>query len=246
MVTRLATDADAVLSFYPVWSGRMTTDHTLAIALSGEPKVAAVPVNLPPLAFTLLAEQVAWLAGAGLSAGACLACVKPLRQALATAAWSRGVSRLAAPQPSLAQHLRSLAGASFFVSVLPSPSVRPASRTVLSDTGWLDRPLAGKIYLDGDARGARWFARSISGHLSQQRVGQAADRIVVTSVTAGHREEYYGTERSCEIALTAADLRDLAARARALTLPRCGWCGQGVPAMPCAFCGSGTAPRADP
>jgi hypothetical protein len=202
----------------------------LASAALGGAHVARLRVDLPPLAASLLAEQLGWLGTVLPDPGRVFACASRLAAGLLAAAWTREVAKLEHPTPTLGQHLRSLVpGAAFLATVHPEPGVFAAASGVLRTAGW-HQQVPMTVLLSGDDDGRAWL-RSVE--LPGLQVAHVLD--VEPSPLA---KSYYGTDRVCEIVGTGTDLQKLVRDAADARVRPCRWCGVELAGGPCPFCGS--------
>lgn len=228
--THLHAGNDAVVILEPTWQPGLARSCAMAVAAVGSPRVARLRVDLPPLAASLLAGQLAWLGQTLPTPGTLFACAGHLVDSLLVAAWTRDVANLERPAPSVGQHLRSLIpGAAFWVTIRPSPGMHQVQPGVLHAAGW---------------RSGGTTVLMISGDDDHRRILRSTE---ITSVGAEHIVElsppaltdaYFGTNKVCEIVGTSVDLQTLAGRAARTPTWACRWCGLYVVAGRCPFCRS--------
>lgn len=186
-------------------------------------RIAAVPTLLPPLAAGVLVDILARLAEPlELDAGRAAAAVPEIEARLAVRCWVRTVAGLAAPTPSLVQHLLSgVAWRGFEVEVRPEPGVRWVRK------GARPSPLPG-----GTVVAVRGEERDLA------RLQPEGVRTVESPGVPAATRQWFGTGRVAEAVAFPADLDALArAVAARIRYGDCGWCGLPGPAGPCAFCG---------
>jgi len=235
-VGRALGEGCAVILVEPAWHQAVRSVCSVALSMLGAPPVARVPVDMPPLAALLLAEQLSWLTEVLPQPAAALVAVEKLTSGLLAAAWMRDVTKLSRPSPTVRQHLRSLMpGASYLVSLRPHPGVSPAQPSSLARWGAHPIPV---VFGAGSEDGRAWL----------QNVGMAAlPNSQLLDVAAGAlAKDYYGTDEVYEIATSKADLENLVEELNQFRLTPCAWCGIFTAAGRCAFCRSSAtaAPRA--
>ncbi len=218
-----------VILVEPAWHQPLRAAGSLALSMLGVPAaVARVPIDLPPLAVLLVAEQLGWLTEVLAEPGAALLAVETLTQGLLAAAWMRDVTRLTRPAPSLRQYLRSFVpGTSFLVLLRPRPRVSSAQASALAR--WSDYSIP-VVFGSGSDSGGAWLRTVGMAALPNSQLMEAASGPLT--------KEYYGADDVCEIAASKADLNILVEQLAEVRLVPCAWCGTLTAAGSCAFCRS--------
>lgn len=199
--------------------------HTVRAALEAD-RVAIVPVDLPPLAVLLLAEQLRQLAATDLGPGVLAGAARLLSHYLHSGALLGSVSRLDRVDVPVGAHLKSLVpGRHFAVLAHPEPHLcearpdavpaGPAFVTQLAvahghgvDAGWVTGPLA-----------RAWRSRQV------REVPLPADSA-----------RWWGTGRLVEFTAYIADVGVLYQLVTSVRRDTCGWCGLAVIGDRCPFC----------
>ncbi len=224
-----------VVALYPSWRaddarravnfarGALHTDH-----------IAGVPVDLAPLALSLVADQLAYLAPY-LPPGMVAALSSELPRHLLAGAWLKTVSGLEAIPTSVRQHMGSYAPTvSFLAYCAPTQRVerlRPAE--VARRLPF--RPVQPVQLLcsvpDPTITGA-----------FDDNLPQAIQPVATRTLPAQPLgPEYWGTAKYVEFVALSAHPQALAYAAGALRASACSWCGEPMTATPCPFCSSGSA-----
>lgn len=199
--------------------------HTVRAALEAD-RVAIVPVDLPPLAAVLLAEQLRQLAATDLGPGVLAGAARLLSHYLYSGALVGSVAKLDRVEVPVAAHLKSLMpGRHFAVLAHPEPhlveadpSAVPAGPAFLTqlavaqghgvDPGWVTGPLA-----------RAWRAQHV------REVPLPADSA-----------RWWGTGKLVEFTAYIADVGVLYQLVTSVRRDSCGWCGLAVIGDRCLFC----------
>jgi hypothetical protein len=198
-------------------------------------RVAVHRTPLPPLAAAVLAS-VASACGPHLpSAGLLASLLGDLEAELHVITWLGSVARLTSPQPSMAQHVASLApGAAFGVSSWPEPAVH--------------RIVAGEpsVPLPTLARPSRLVVAPAGGNVEwiTQAVNGALGGLPVRTVDpTPHGAKWWGTGKLVEAVVYPADAAALAGELMAGVEPwACRWCSELIARSPCPMCGHRARP----
>lgn len=228
-----------VVALYPAWRpsdaeravnfarGAMRTDH-----------IAGIGVDLSPLALSLVADQLAYLAPY-LPPGMVAALCDELPRHLLAGAWLRSVSGLSTIPTSLRQHVGSYAPAvSFLAYCAPT---RQVGRMRPSDVaGSLPfRPVqpVQLLYSTPDP--------GITGPFDDN-LPQAVQPVATRALPAQPLgPEYWGTAKYVEFVALSAHPQALAYAAGSLRASACSWCGEPMSARHCPFCSArAVRPRA--
>lgn len=200
--------------------------HTVRSALEAD-RIAIVPIALPPLARTLLAEQVRQLTGTDLGPGVLAGAARLLTYYLHSGALLGSVAKLDRVPVGVGTHVRSLVpGRHFAVLAHPQPYLAeadadkvppgPGYQTQLAvagkglDAGWITGPLA-----------AAWRTNHV------RELPQAPDAV-----------RWWGTSRLVEFTAYIADIGMLYQLVTSVRRDTCTWCGLEVIGDQCLFCGT--------
>lgn len=229
-----------VVALYPAWRstdaqkavnfarGALRTDH-----------IAGISVDLSPLALSLIADQLAYLAPY-LPPGMVAALSAELPKHLLAGAWLRTVSGLSTLPTSLRQHMGSYAPTvSFLAYCAPSAQVgrlRPSD--VISELPFRPVQPVQLLCSTPDPSITRVFDENLP-----QAIQPVATRTLPVQPLGS---TYWGTSKYVEFVALSAHPQALAYAAGALRAAECAWCGEPVTATSCPFCGgvsSGTPTR---
>jgi hypothetical protein len=208
--------------------------HTVRSALEGD-RIAIVPLALPPLARTLLGEQLRQLSGTDLGPGVLAGAARLLSYYLHSGALLASVSKLDRVPVSVGAHVKSLVpGRHFAVLAHPEPYLGeadpehvppgPGYQTQLAvagkgvDPGWITGPLA-----------AAWHTQ----HLREVPLSPDSAR-------------WWGTSRLVEFAAYIADVGMLYQLVTSVRRDTCTWCGLEVIGDQCLFCATRLGGRDTP
>ncbi|MGI8330692.1 hypothetical protein ACRYCC_12065 [Actinomadura scrupuli] len=223
------TEHQAVLALYPAWrpDGAKSSIRFARSMLSTD-RIVPIPVRLPPLAFSLVADQLAFLAPY-VGAGMLVALADQLCKDVFAGAWVNSVARLEHVKTGMVEHLSSyLPGSGFVVSatqrsgihritsaepMMPDPFRPPAPIQVLAAHG------------SGDLA---WL---------QSKFGPALGAASVSIVGAQPLSPiFWGTEKYVEFVVFSGHPEAVRARAASIRCTPCGWCGEPIASPVCSFC----------
>ncbi|MBE3002321.1 hypothetical protein IDM40_27005 [Nocardiopsis sp. HNM0947] len=226
-----------VVALYPSWQAE-TAERAVNFARGAtrDDHVAGIAVDLSPLALSLVADQLAYLAPY-VPPGMVAALSDELPKHLLAGAWLGNVSQVAGFPVSLRQQMSSLApSVSYLAYCAPSRSLgrlRPSEvartlpfqpvRPVQLLCSTPDPAITGVF----DAHLPHAIAPVATRRLPAQPLGPA----------------YWGTSKYVEFVALSAHPQALAYAASSLRTALCAWCGEPVRARPCPFCaGNATRP----
>ncbi|WP_306371588.1 hypothetical protein, partial [Nocardiopsis sp. CC223A] len=224
-----------VVALYPAWReddarravnfarGALRTDH-----------IAGVPVDLAPLALSLVADQLAYLAPY-LPPGMVAALSAELPRHLLAGAWLRTVSGLETIPTSVRQNMGSYAPTvSFLAYCAPTLRVerlRPAE--VARRLPFRPVQPVQLLFSTPDPTITAVF---------DDNLPQAIQPVATRSLPAQPLgPAYWGTAKYVEFVALSAHPQALAYAAGAVRTSACSWCGEPMSAAPCPFCASGSA-----
>lgn len=219
----------AVLLVYPAWCAGEARRLLATVRVSlGTDRVAGIPLSLPPLAISLVADQLAHM-GPYLWPGALAGLAHHLARTMVTGAWVSSVARLEQIQTGIADHLASyLPNSGFMVLAAPPTGVhRITAREPLAPLEY--RPEAPVLMVMADEGGDLDWLRSRLA----PAVG-AGSMVTVTPQPLG--QTYWGTKKYLEYVALCAHPQALERAARAMRLRDCEWCGEPIAARLCPFC----------
>lgn len=208
--------------------------HTVRSALEAD-RLAIVPLTLPPLACTLLAEQLRQLAGTDIGPGVLAGAARLLSYYLHSGALLGSVAKLDRVPVGVGAHMKSLVpGRHFAVIAHPEPYLGaaepgqvppgPGYQTQLAvagkgvDPAWVTGPLA-----------AGWRTQ----HLREVPLPPDSAR-------------WWGTSRLVEFTAYIADVGMLYQLVTSVRRDTCTWCGLEVIGDQCLFCATRLGARAAP
>jgi len=208
--------------------------HTVRSALEAD-RIAIVPLSLPPLARTLLGEQLRQLAGTDLGPGVLAGAARLLTYYLHAGALLGSVAKLDRVPVGVGDHVKSLVpGRHFAVLAHPEPYIGaaeaaavppgPGYQTQLAvagrglDPGWITGPLA-----------AAWRTQ----HLREVPL-------------PGDSARWWGTSKLVEFTAYIADVGMLYQLVTSVRRDTCTWCGLEVIGDQCLFCDTRLGGRAAP
>lgn len=219
----------AVLVLYPAWK-RDRAQRLVRLARSAllTDRIAGLPLDVPPLALSLVADQLAF-ASAHARPGVLATLAHRLCETLQAGAWVNSVARLEHVKTGLGAHVSSyLPGGKFAVTAGAHPAVHriTASRPVPRLTS---RPADPVLMLVADANGdAGWLQGKM------QPVLAAVTSTAVAPQPMG--AEYWGTKKYTEFVAFSGHPQALRSLLAGSPYRPCGWCGEPTALPECPFC----------
>ncbi len=219
-----------LVALYPAWQasdaqravnfarGALRTDH-----------IAGIGVDLSPLALSLIADQLAYLAPY-LPPGMVAALSDELPRHLLAGAWLRTVSGLSTLPTSLRQHMGSYApSVSFLAYCAPTAQVGRLRPAEVVD-GLPFRPVQPVQLLCStpDPSITRVFDENLP-----RAIQPVATRTLPAQPLGA---TYWGTGKYVEFVALSAHPQALAYAAGSIRAAACSWCGEPVSTKPCPFC----------
>ncbi|GAB3454382.1 hypothetical protein GCM10027570_34470 [Streptomonospora sediminis] len=227
-----AAQGTKVVALYPNWRGEHPR-RAVAFARGAlrEDSIAAVGLDLSPLALSLVADQLAYLCPylpAGMIAG--LAGELP-RHTLA-GGWLRNVANLATIPISVPQHLGSFApGVTYLALCSPVPQVGRMPKADLAAHLPFRPPEPVQVLLSsGGSTDPSGFEEQFLPALQ----AVAARRLPAQPLGP----LYWGSPRYVEFVAFSAHPRALTEPARSVRPGTCAWCGEPTVTQVCRFCGA--------
>ena len=228
-----------VVALYPTWQGQDAQRAVnFARAATHSDHIAGIGVDLSPLALSLVADQLAYLAPY-LPPGMLAALSDELPRHLLAGAWLRSVSGLTTIPTSARQNMGSYApSVSFLAYCAPTRHVERMRPHEIARTLPF-RPVQPVQLLcsapDPTVTGV------FDDHLPQA-IQPVATRSLPTQPLG---PVYWGTNKYVEFVALSAHPQALAYAASSLRVSTCAWCDEPLSAKPCPFCAS-NATRAVP
>ncbi|WP_433327572.1 hypothetical protein [Spirillospora sp. CA-294931] len=219
----------AVIIVYPSWQGESAA-RLLSLSRSAHhtDRIAGVPLDLPPLALSLLADQLAF-AAPYVGPGRLASLAHTLAASLHAGAWVSSVSRLEHIKTGLGSHIKSyLPSSSFSVmagrdagvhritSAKPVPDLTPRA---------LDPVIMITANADGDTQ---WLESKLRPALRVVSVNPANAQPMSA--------EYWGSKKFVEFVAFSGNPRALNESLAATVCKPCGWCGEPTALATCPFC----------
>ncbi|CAM4023776.1 hypothetical protein [Nocardiopsis rhodophaea] len=231
-----------VIALYPSWRaetaeraihfarGALRTDH-----------IAAVGLDLSPLAVSLLADQLAYLAPY-LSAGVTAAMASELPKHMLAGAWLRSVGSLATLPTSVSQHLGSyVPGVAFMAYCAPKQrviQVRPGA-DLAEDIPHHPRTPVQLLYSIPESLRTTFLDDHLLPALNPDRSLPLPPQQLAA--------EYWGTPAHIEFVAFSAHPRALSDSLTELVSTICTWCRERITTRVCPFCHAANRPsRARP
>ncbi|MFI6517195.1 hypothetical protein ACIBF1_16695 [Spirillospora sp. NPDC050679] len=222
-------DRGAVLVLYPSWRAKQAERLvTLARGALLSDRIAGVPLRLPPLALSLVADQLAFVA-MYVQPGMLASLPQRLAENTVAGAWVRSVAHFEHVHIRLGQHVSSyLPGGGFSVVMSPDTDVRrvTSSEPVQSFPRLPPGPMMVlTAQQDGDVD---WFHRSLSPALNAPTILA----VEAQPLSAG----YWGSKRYLEFVAFSAHPQALQGVLRSMAYKPCRWCGEAIAAPRCPLC----------
>lgn len=232
LVRRHTAAGDTLLGLHPAWQ-RDPWAHDLALlrVAAEAPQVVPVPLDLPPLAGSVLAGLLALL-GADHEPAETLAAIGPLCSTTKVMAVLGTLAGLEHVPVSVGEHLISLVPGTVHLVVTGAHG-----RVVRVRRRRLQLPLPGPSPHLGllVAAGRRGDDESVRQTLAA--TGWAPRTATVEPTTLGPR--WWGTDRLVEVVLYPThEARVHGAMRHLPAVITCSWCDRRTPRLPCVFCGA--------
>ncbi|MFB4312843.1 hypothetical protein [Actinomadura sp. 21ATH] len=219
----------AVLVIYPAWRPQAAVRLVRqARAYLATDRIAAVPLDLPPLALSLVADQLAFMAP-HVRPGLLASLAQVLADRLFAGAWVGSVAKLEHVRTSLGQHMVSLMPGSGFMVAAGN---RPGVHRVTSGKPTLEighRPLDPVLMLAAHEHGdVDWLQNKLKPEL----------RVVSLTFVAGQPlgPRFWGTKKYAEFVAFSGHPRDLHLALQSVDCEPCPWCGEPTALGICPFC----------
>ncbi|WP_335980770.1 hypothetical protein [Streptomyces sp. CA2R106] len=208
--------------------------HTVRSALEGD-RIAIVPLTLPPLARTLLGEQLRQLSGTDLGPGVLAGAARLLSYYLHSGALLASVSKLDRVPVGVGSHVKSLVpGRHFAVLAHPEPYLGEADAAHVPP----GPSYATQLAVAGSGLDPGWVA----GPLAAGWQTQALREVPLPADSA----RWWGTSRLVEFTAYIADVGMLYQLVTSVRRDTCTWCGLEVIGDQCLFCATKVGERTTP
>ncbi|WP_329135918.1 hypothetical protein OG552_23180 [Streptomyces sp. NBC_01476] len=208
--------------------------HTVRSALEAD-RIAIVPLTLPPLAVSLLGEQLRQLAGTDLGPGVLAGAARLLSYYLYSGALLGSVAKLDRVPVGVGSHVRSLVpGRHFAVIAHPEPYLAEADTEHLPPGPGYQTQLA----LAGNALDPGWITGPLAGAWRSQHLRE----VPLPPDSAA----WWGTSKLVEFTAYIADVGMLYQLVTSVRRDTCTWCGLEVIGDQCLFCSTRLGERATP
>ncbi|WP_036554047.1 hypothetical protein [Nocardiopsis sp. CNT312] len=225
-----------VVALYPAWRAeRPERAINFVRGAAGTDHVAGMALNLSPLALSLIADQLAYLAPY-LPPGMVAALCEELPRHILAGAWLRSVSNLSTIPTSLRQHMGSYAPSVSFLAYC-APIARVERLRPSDPVGSLPFQPVQPVQLLCSTPDPG-ITRTFDDHLPPA-VRPVATRSLPAQPLG---PEYWGSARYVEFVALSAHPQALAYAAGSIRASACSWCGEPTAAPRCPFC-SATASR---
>lgn len=232
LLARISAGLDgggAVVILYPAWSaaeGRKALG--LLRSRLATDRLAGVPLDLPPLALSLIADQLAHMSPY-VRPGQLVGLAHRLAGTVVAGAWVNSVTRLEHIEAGMGKHLASfLPGSGFAVTAAPVPGVHritAAEPIPASGVRPADPVLMVVAHEDGDLE---WVQGKLGPALGASSVRQVAVQPM--------SRRYWGTKRYAEYIAFCAHPRALEHAVRDTPAWTCPWCDELVTLPVCPLC----------
>ncbi|MEE4543549.1 hypothetical protein V2S66_16400 [Streptomyces sp. V4-01] len=198
--------------------------HTVRSALEAD-RIAIVPLALPPLARTLLGEQLRQLSGTDLGPGVLAGAARLLAHYLHSGALLGSVAKLDRIPVGVGAHVKSLVPGRHFAAIAhPEPYLGPADPASVPPGPAYQTQLA----MAGTGLDASW----ITGPLATAWRTQHVREVPLQPDAAA----WWGTARLVEFTAYIADVGMLYQLVTSVRRDTCTWCGLEVIGDQCLFC----------
>ena len=239
LVAHGVQERSAVLVLCPAWqSPEAFKAVRLARSALDSDRIAFLPLDLPPLALSLVADQVAF-AAPYVQPGVLAGLADRLAREVCAGAWVNSVARLEHIETAFSLHIKSYlpGGGGFAVTAAPVRNVhRINSEQPLPELG--QRPADPVIMLVSHADGDLDWVR-----------GGLAPALAVTSLTVVGPQplspRFWGAKKYAEFVAFSGHPQAMQATLARVHHRPCRWCGEATALAQCSFCWM-VQPAADP
>jgi len=224
---RLANQ-QAIIALYPSWhDGAADRFIRLARGVLNTDRIAGLGLDLPPLALSLVADQLTYLAPY-VPAGVLASLATRLPGEIIAGAWLRSVAGLENIKTGFGDHMKSYLPGSFMVSAAPTQAVHRI--TGGHPVGAIEhRPQNPIQVLATQAEGdTDWFQQKLMGEVRPS---------VVKFVNAQPLSPtFWGAKKYIEYVAFSGHPDALSRLVNSTRTRKCAWCGEPISVRTCPFC----------
>ncbi|GAA2421274.1 hypothetical protein GCM10010191_35840 [Actinomadura vinacea] len=201
-------------------------------------RIALVPLDLPPLALSLVVDQLTFMAP-HVRSGVLVSVAQVLADRLYAGAWVSSVAKLEHVRTGLGQHMASLMpGSGFMVAAGRSPRVqRVTTAKPLLDISHrpIDPVLVLAVHENGDVD---WLQNRLKPELRAVSLTFVADQPLSS--------RYWGSKKYAEFVAFSGNPRDLQLALETPKYRPCPWCEEPTALPACPFCHRAQPPSPEP
>jgi hypothetical protein len=222
-------EREAVIALYPAWRpGAAVHLVRLARGMLRTDRIAGIPLELPPLAFSLVADQLAYLS-AYVKPGVLASLAHRLSQEILAGAWVNSVARLEKIRTGIGEHVSSyLPGTGFMVSAAPRADVHRIT-TAQPVAPIAHRPADPVLVLATQENGdVEWLQGKFRFALGAQSVTFVGGQPLSS--------EFWGARKYVEFVAFSGHQYALQNVLRATPCRPCPWCAEQTALEVCPFC----------
>ena len=221
----------AVLVLYPAWQAAVARRLLPMVRAGlGTDRVGGLALDLPPLAMSLVADQLAFIAP-HVRPGVLASVAPRLARAVLAGAWVNSVAKLEQVSIGLGDHVASyLPGKSgFMVSASPEPGVHRISGS--DPVGQLDyRPPAPLMVVTAQENGdLDWLRNKFMPAIQGSQLLTVDPQPLST--------KFWGTKKYLEYVVFSGHVQALEHSLRSTVCRPCTWCSEPTALPTCPFCG---------
>lgn len=222
--------AGYVLALYPSWRAEPARRALrLAHASLATERLVLTPSSLPPLALSLVADQLGYLAPY-CPPGALVGIMSALARVTLSGAWVRGVAGLENIPASLSDHVASyVPGSGFMVTAAPTTRIhRVTSSAPLDELPYRPADPVHALTAGSEGGDGEWLETHLLPAIRAHRVRSLA------APPLG--ETYWGTKRYLEFVAFSGHPKALSVIANSVRCRPCPWCAEPVATPTCPLC----------
>lgn len=229
LIAQRIDQAKVVVAVYPAWQPDPARRYVQFARSALETEwVVGVASDLPPLALSVVADQLAYLAPY-VPPGVLVGLAARLARDTLAGAWVASVARLEHVSTSLGHHVRSYLPGGFMVTAHPRGAVhRITGGAPVGDLTFRPAEPVQMLAARGDGD-AEWFQKKLLPYLRPARVQFFQPQPFSAT--------YWGTGKYVEYVAFSSHPQALTYAAGSVRVRRCRWCEQVVATPTCPFCG---------
>ena len=218
----------AIIALYPSWhDGAADRFIRLARGVLNTDRIAGIGLDLPPLALSLVADQLTYLAPY-VPAGVLASLATRLPGEIIAGAWLNSVSGLENIKTGFGDHVRSYLPGSFMVSAAPAQSIHRISGG--HPVGPIEHRPQNPIQVlaisaDGDND---WF--------QQKLMGEIRPGVVKFVNPQPLSPTFWGAKKYLEYVAFSGHPEALSRLVNSTRTRTCAWCGEPISVRTCPFC----------